>query len=103
MKIYTQEESGQKLLSLTGWVFKDNAIEKQFVFRNFKEAMAFMISVGEAAEEMNHHPEFYNVYNKVQLRLSTHDAGGVTDKDFDLAAMIEICAGNTNLTTRKSI
>jgi 4a-hydroxytetrahydrobiopterin dehydratase len=103
MKKYTSDEALSRLEKLSGWALKDNAIEKQFVFKNFKEAMSFMVSVGDAAEERNHHPEFNNVYNKVRLWLSTHDAGGLTDKDFDLAEAIAICADKISFTTGKSI
>jgi len=89
MKKYTKDEATPKLQTVPGWEFNNDGIEKQFQFKNFKEAMAFMVRVGDAAEAMNHHPEFFNVYNKVKLRLSTHDAGGLTDRDFKLAGEIE--------------
>jgi 4a-hydroxytetrahydrobiopterin dehydratase len=89
MKKYTKDEAAPKLQSLPGWAFNNDGIEKQFQFKNFKEAMAFMVKIGDAAEAMNHHPEIFNVYNRVKLRLSTHDAGGLTDRDFKLAADIE--------------
>lgn len=89
MEKFTEENAQVKLQNLAGWEFKNDGIEKQFSFKDFKEAMAFMVKVGDVAEEKNHHPEFFNVYNKVHLRLSTHDAGGLTQKDFDLAAAVE--------------
>jgi 4a-hydroxytetrahydrobiopterin dehydratase len=59
------------------------------VFKNFVEAMGFMVKIGIHAEKQNHHPELFNVYNKVNIRLTTHDANGITKKDFDLARSIE--------------
>ncbi len=64
-------------------------IERQLSFPGFKEAFAFMSAVALVAEKLNHHPEWANVYNKVEIRLSTHDAGGVTDYDLALAGSIE--------------
>lgn len=64
-------------------------IERRFVFRNFSEAFAFMTRVAMAAEKMNHHPEWSNVYKTVDIRLTTHDAGGLTELDFVLARRID--------------
>ena len=89
MNTYTSENSKDKLSALKGWSFKNNAIEKKFVFKNFQEAISFMVRVGFICESKNHHPDWTNVYNKLTIRLSTHDAGGVTDKDFNLAEEIE--------------
>lgn len=85
----TQQQINEALTELEGWSFKDNGIEKNFVFEDFKEALSIMMGVGIIAEEMNHHPEWFNVYNKLDIRLSTHDAGGVTEKDIKLAKKIE--------------
>ncbi|OAQ40366.1 pterin-4-alpha-carbinolamine dehydratase [Pedobacter psychrophilus] len=72
------------------WIEKDNKLVKDFQFENFIEAFAFMKKVAFAAEKMNHHPEWTNVYNKVFIKLSTHDAGNiVTDLDRELAAKID--------------
>ena len=87
--IYNKSTSQEQLEELKGWFFKDNAIEKALVFKNFSEALAFLVQVGCLSEKQNHHAEIWNVYNKVTLRLSTHDAGGVTEKDFKLAAAID--------------
>mgnify|MGYP006214092403 CR=1 FL=1 len=70
-------------------IIEENGIFKAFKFKNFSEALAFMVQVGLVAEKQNHHPEWTNVYNKVSIRLTTHDSGGLTDKDFALAAEIE--------------
>ena len=66
-----------------------DAIHKNFSFKDFKEAFAFMTKVAEVAEKKNHHPEWFNVWNRVEIRLSTHDSGGLTNKDIDLAKLID--------------
>jgi 4a-hydroxytetrahydrobiopterin dehydratase len=72
------------------WTEKNNALQKQFEFKNFMEAFAFMTQVAMIAEKMDHHPSWANVYNKVTITLSSHDAGDVvTRKDHDLAAAID--------------
>lgn len=90
MKTYSEETAQPILKELKDWKFKNNGIEKKFIFKNFSEALGFIVQVGILAEKNNHHPEFFNVYNKVDIRLSTHDANGLTDKDFDLAKVIEL-------------
>ena len=73
------------------WKEQDNKLKKEFVFKDFKEAFQFMTKVGIVAEEMNHHPEWKNIYNKVFIELSTHDAGNIiTDKDRKLASAIDL-------------
>ncbi len=89
MKTYSEPEAKPFLENLKDWEFKNNAIEKNFKFKNFSEALAFIVQVGLLAEKANHHPEIFNVYNKVQIRLTTHDANGVTDKDFNLAKLVD--------------
>ncbi|MFM7193661.1 MAG: 4a-hydroxytetrahydrobiopterin dehydratase [Bacteroidota bacterium] len=72
------------------WTEQDNALSRTFEFRDFSEAFAFMTRVAMLAESQEHHPEWSNVYNKVSIRLSTHDAGNVvTEKDRRLAAAID--------------
>ena len=71
------------------WLNKNNKLEKEFTFANFKEALAFIDRVGAISEEVGHHPTVINTYNSVKLELSTHDIGGVTDKDFELAEKID--------------
>src|SRR2546425_13038692 len=76
--------------ALPGWSFKRDALAKSFKFGSFREAMSFMSRVAFEAEELNHHPEWTNVYNRVAVRLNTHDAGGkVTEKDVELATRIQ--------------
>lgn len=93
MKIYSETDCEPLLLELDNWIFKNNAIEKNYIFKNFSQALSFMVRVGLLAEKANHHPEIFNVYNKVQIRLTTHDSNGVTDKDFELAKRIEELGG----------
>lgn len=77
-----------------GWVEKDNTLYRKFQFRDFSEAFAFMTRVAIEAEKMNHHPLWTNVWNTVEIWLSTHDAGNiVTAKDQKLAAQIDKIAG----------
>lgn len=72
------------------WEEKDNKLVKNFSFKDFSEAFAFLTRVAMVAEKHNHHPEIYNVYNKISLSLTTHDAGfKVTDKDIKLAKAID--------------
>lgn len=78
------------LASLTSWSYESNGIEKVYLFKNFSQALDFIIKVGALAEKLHHHPEIYNSYNKVKLRLTTHDAHGLTHKDFELAAAIDL-------------
>lgn len=89
MKTFTLESVSAFLKTLKDWHFKDNSIQKDFKFKNFTQALGFIVQVGVLAEKMNHHPELFNVYNKVSIKLSTHDSGGVTSKDIDLAKEIE--------------
>lgn len=73
---------------MTDWEERDHALHRTFRFRDFVEAFRFMTAVALVAERMNHHPDWSNVYDTVRIRLTTHDAGGVTEKDRALAAEI---------------
>lgn len=76
--------------SLPGWTSEGDALVKTFKFGSFREALSFMVRIGFEAEEMNHHPEWTNIYNRVVVRLNTHDAGSkVTEKDVELARRME--------------
>lgn len=81
----------KKLNSLTDeqWIIQNTNLHKEFVFSNFVEAFAFMTKVALLAESMDHHPDWSNVYNKVSIDLNTHDLGGLTGWDFELATKIE--------------
>ncbi len=77
------------LATLPGWSLRRGALEKTFVFAGFRDALAFMVRAGFEAEAMNHHPDWRNCYNRVVVRLATHDAGGaVTARDVELARRI---------------
>jgi len=83
------------LAKLTGWelVKEGSAIYKKFQFKNFSQAWAFMARVALLAEKMNHHPEWFNVYNRVEVTLNTHDAGGLTALDLSMAEKMDRYAG----------
>jgi 4a-hydroxytetrahydrobiopterin dehydratase len=86
----TSQEITQALTSLAGWTFERDALTKAYKFGSFREALSFMLRVGFEAEELNHHPEWTNVYNRVTVRLNTHDAGDkVTRKDVELASRMQ--------------
>ncbi len=82
----------RRLAGLKGWKQVENALQKQYTFANFKEAMFFVNMVAGLAEKAGHHPDITVTYNRVTLRLATHDVGGITAKDFDLAKRIEAAA-----------
>lgn len=94
MAVLGESERTGALAGLDGWTFDAgrNGIVKRFTFRDFSAAFAFMTRVALAAEKADHHPEWSNVWNKVDVLLSTHDAGGVTGKDIALAREIEAIA-----------
>jgi len=87
-------DSAEAITRLTGWVASSgkDAIEKTFKFADFKTAWGFMSSVALKAEQMDHHPEWFNVYNRVEVTLTTHDADGVTEKDTELATFMDTLA-----------
>ena len=89
METYNPLQIEDRLKSIRGWALTNDAIEKHFKFKDFKQALAFIVQVGLYAEQADHHPEIFNVYNKVTLRLNTHSAKGITDKDFALAKKID--------------
>ncbi|MCB1044222.1 MAG: 4a-hydroxytetrahydrobiopterin dehydratase [Acidobacteria bacterium] len=90
MKPATQKQIDEALVQLHEWqVNDDSKLERRLAFPDFVSAFAFMTRVALEAERMNHHPEWFNVYNRVHIQLSTHDAGGITEKDFQLAAIID--------------
>jgi 4a-hydroxytetrahydrobiopterin dehydratase len=95
VKPLTPEEVAAAMAGVPGWAARDNAISRTYTFRDFPAAIAFVNSVARAAESANHHPDIDIRWNKVTLTLSTHDAGGVTEKDFALARVLdEEAAGN---------
>ena len=90
MKKLTDKEIEVRLeKELKSWKMKSNQLSREIEFKDFIEAFGFMTQVALLAQQANHHPEWSNVYNKVKINLNTHDAGGITKKDFDLAIEIE--------------
>lgn len=81
-------EIERRLQALPDWVVDQHKLYRQFVFRDFVEAFGFMSRVALLAEAMNHHPEWSNVYNRVDIHLTSHDAGGISERDFSLAGRI---------------
>ena len=89
MKKMTDAEIAAALPKLAGWALKNGKLPREYKFSDFKRAMEFMQSAVAGIEKMNHHPEWFNVYNKVTVDLNTHDAGGITARDFELAELLE--------------
>jgi 4a-hydroxytetrahydrobiopterin dehydratase len=94
----TAEERTVSLSQLSGWqtVANRDAIERHLAFADFNEAFGFMTRVAIKAQEMDHHPEWFNVFNKVHITLSTHDANGITGRDVELARFIDSIAGHVD-------
>lgn len=86
---YSPAEVEARLTFLPNWRFETNALHRSLEFADFTAAVGFIIRLALHAEKQNHHPEITNVYNRVVLRLTTHDAGGVTDRDFKLAETVD--------------
>jgi 4a-hydroxytetrahydrobiopterin dehydratase len=82
-------EAKVMLSEIPGWTLKDKSIEREFVFRDFKESIAFVNSIAEVAEQQNHHPDIHIYYNQVNIVLSTHKIGGLSQNDFILASKID--------------
>jgi 4a-hydroxytetrahydrobiopterin dehydratase len=97
MAVLTASEREAALAGLPGWTFDAarNGIAKSFKFADFGEAFAFMTRVALEAEKADHHPEWSNVWNRVDILLSTHSDGGVTAKDMKLAAKVEAIASRS--------
>jgi 4a-hydroxytetrahydrobiopterin dehydratase len=81
----TEEQIQKELANLQGWSVVNGKLHKDFVFADFIEAFGFMSKAAIHIEKMNHHPEWFNVYNKIKVELVTHDAGGITQNDINLA------------------
>lgn len=93
----SEDARTEAVASLDGWsnVEDRDAIQKTFEFKNFNQAFGFMSRVAMMAEKLDHHPEWFNVYKTVEVTLSTHDAGGVTDLDIKLATFLDKAAAAT--------
>ncbi len=85
----TQDEINARLKQLNGWTIENGKLHREFKFKSFVEAFGFMTSVALVAEGMNHHPEWFNVYNKVVIELTTHDVGGISNLDMEFAAKVD--------------
>lgn len=85
----TDAEIHKQAAQLTLWTLQDNKLCRQFVFKDFVAAFDFMTKVADLAEQANHHPNWSNVYNKVDIALTTHDYNSVSQRDFDLAKKID--------------
>lgn len=85
----TTEEAEQLRKETPEWTFKENSIEREFKFRDFRKAVDFVNRVADIAEDEDHHPDIYIRYNKVRLELSTHNIGGLSRNDFIVAAKVD--------------
>jgi len=88
-----EDEVTRRLAEVAGWTVHDGKLHREYKFADFVEAFGFMASAALVAERLNHHPEWFNVWNTVEIDLTTHDAGGITARDFELAAAMERLAG----------
>ena len=89
MKKLDEEEVQNQLAGLDGWTLEEGKLYRAFKFANFVEAMGFITRAAIEAEKMNHHPEWFNVYSKVNVHLTTHSAGGITQLDFKQAKIMD--------------
>ncbi len=89
----TDKEIEEQLSGLEGWEIVEGKLHKTFQFGSFVEAFGFMASVALVAESLNHHPEWFNVYNRVTIDLVTHDVDGISQNDFEFAARVQEIAG----------
>jgi 4a-hydroxytetrahydrobiopterin dehydratase len=83
----------ENLEQLDGWTVEDGKLHKEFQFDNFVSAFGFMTQLALVAESLNHHPEWFNVYNRVTIDLTTHDAGGISELDFQWAKQADSISG----------
>ena len=97
IKKLTDEEIKLYEKRLSHWKVEDGKLHKLFKFKNFNQAMSFMVGVGMVCEKMNHHPEWSNVYGNVDVKLVTHRVAGITELDFQLAEKMDKVAGDLNL------
>ena len=88
----SQTDIDEELKSLPGWSVVNDKLHKEFQFDSFNQAFGFMTRAAMEIEKMNHHPEWFNVYNKITIELTTHDAGGITKNDVNLAKILNSLA-----------
>ncbi|MDC1136346.1 4a-hydroxytetrahydrobiopterin dehydratase [Nitrosopumilus sp.] len=84
----SESDIDEELKKLSGWNVKNEKLHKEFQFDNFNQAFGFMTRAAMEIEKMNHHPEWFNVYNRITIDLTTHDAGGITNNDINLAGIL---------------
>ncbi len=84
----SQVDINEELKKLPGWSVVNEKLHKEFQFESFNQAFGFMTRAAMEIEKMNHHPEWFNVYNKITIELTTHDAGGITKNDVNLAKIL---------------
>lgn len=89
MAVMQEGEIRERLGAMKDWMYSDGALKRSFKFKDFREAFDFMCRAASLSERMDHHPDWENSYNKVNIALSTHKAGGVTKKDFEWAGEVE--------------
>lgn len=92
-KKLTDAQIQENLTQVDGWTIENGKLHKEFQFDNFVSAFGFMTQLALVAESMNHHPEWFNVYNRVTIDLTTHDAGGISDLDFQWAKQANAIKG----------
>ena len=88
----SQVDIDEELKNLPGWSVVNEKLHKEFQFGDFNQAFGFMTRAAMEIEKMNHHPEWFNVYNKITIELTTHDAGGITKNDVNLAKILNSLA-----------
>jgi 4a-hydroxytetrahydrobiopterin dehydratase len=88
----SQTDIDEELKNLPGWSIVNEKLHKEFQFDSFNQAFGFMTRAAMEIEKMNHHPEWFNVYNKITIELTTHDAGGITKNDVNLAKILNSLA-----------
>jgi 4a-hydroxytetrahydrobiopterin dehydratase len=85
----SEENASARLREIDAWTIEDGKLTREFVFRNFVEAFGFMTRAALEAEKADHHPEWFNVYKKVRVQLTTHECGGISERDFRLARVMD--------------
>lgn len=88
MEKLSQEQIENELKNIDGWSISNKKLHKDFEFEDFNQAFGFMARAALHIEKLNHHPEWFNVYNKLTIELTTHDAGGITQNDINLAKIL---------------
>lgn len=101
MQAYTKEEVQQRLTFFPEWRLEQGALVREYEFEDFLDAWGFLSQVALLAERHNHHPEIWNVYSKVRLKWSTHEAGGITERDFTLVEEVDRVYAATRRTRPK--